>query len=286
MNGNTEAWSPMIVALLEPRTTKPRKTGVTAIIDKGLGPRALDDLLETSGHLIDHAKLGFGTTAALSESTIRRKVARYVEAEVTVYPGGTLLEAAWAGGHARDFIRRARELGFTGIEVSDGTLDVPAADRRDAIECALDLGLSVVTEVGHKDPEHQPGPTELVDRIHGDLDLGAALVTIEARESGRGTGIYDQWGRVVESLFHRLLASIREPARILWEAPQHEQQVHLILTCGSNVNLANIPVTEVLALESLRRGLRYETLRAAMVRRGPAGAGAAPGSTRPRSREA
>ena len=90
MKGVREAWSPAIVALLEPRTTKPRTTGVTAIIDKGLGPRALDDLLEMSAHLIDHAKFGFGTTAALDESIVRRKVRRYTEAGVIAYPGGTI----------------------------------------------------------------------------------------------------------------------------------------------------------------------------------------------------
>lgn len=266
MSAQGDAWGDTIVPLLDERTIKPRGTGVTAIIDKGLGPRALDDLLEMSAHLIDHAKFGFGTTAALGESILRRKLARYADADVIAYPGGTLLEAAWAGGRMREFIRRAHELGFSGLEVSDGTLDVPASDRHDAISCALDLGLSVITEVGSKDPNRQPEPAELVDRLHADLELGAALVTIEARESGRGTGIFDAAGHVVEDVFEALLSSIREPSRVLWEAPQHEQQARLILTCGANANLANIPPAEVLALESLRRGLRFETLRAAMGR--------------------
>ena len=264
MSAQGDAWGDTIVPLLDERTTKVRETGITAIIDKGLGPRALDDLLETCGHLIDHAKFGFGTTAALGEAILRRKLARYAEADVIAYPGGTLLEAAWAARRMREFIRRAVELGFSGVEVSDGTLDVPASDRRSAISCALDLGLSVITEVGSKDPRRQPDPAELVDRLHADLELGASLVTIEARESGRGTGIFDQAGAVVEDVFQALLASIRAPSRVLWEAPQHEQQARLILTCGANVNLANIPPAEVLALESLRRGLRFETLRAAM----------------------
>ena len=275
MDGHEEAWSGSITSMLESRTTKPRQTGVTAIIDKGLGPRALDDLLELSAHVIDHAKLGFGTTAALDESIVRRKVARYTQAEVTVYPGGTLLEAAWAQDHMLDFIRRARDLGFTGIEVSNGSLDVPAADRQAAIECALDLGLTVITEVGSKDPLRQPSPAELVECLEADLELGASLVTIEARESGRGTGIFDQAGHVIESVFATLLSSIREPTKVLWEAPQHEQQTLLILTCGANVNLANVPPAEILALESLRRGLRFETLRAAVSRGQPLAAGAA-----------
>ncbi len=270
MTHHRDAWGDTVVPLLEARTTKPRRTGITAVIDKGLGPRALDDLLEMAGHVIDHAKFGFGTTAAQDEGVVRRKLARYAEADVVAYPGGTLLEAAWAIGHMREFIHRARDLGFTGIEVSDGTLDVPANARSDAISFALDLGMSVITEVGSKDPLRQPGPRELVDRLHADIELGASLVTIEARESGRGTGIFDGAGHVVEGLLLALLSSIREPEKVLWEAPQHEQQAHLILTCGANVNLANIQPVEVLALESLRRGLRFETLRAAMERETPA----------------
>lgn len=266
MRPHADAWGDAIVPMLDRRTDKPRTTGITAIIDKGLGPRAIDDLLETSGHLIDHAKFGFGTSAALDAGIVRDKVARYVADGVVVYPGGTLLEAAWAVGRMPAFIARARELGFTGLEVSDGTVDLPANARREAIMRAQDAGLSVITEVGSKDPSRQPGPAALVERLHADLDLGVSLVTVEARESGRGTGIFDAAGHVVEGLLQTLLASIRDRTRVLWEAPLHEQQAHLILCCGANVNLANIQPGEVLALESLRRGLRFETLRAALQR--------------------
>lgn len=260
------AWGDAVVSLTERRTEKPRRTGITALIDKGLGPRATDDLVEMAGHLIDHVKLGFGTTAPLGAGLVRRKIARLVEAGIVVYPGGTLLEAAWAVGRMAAFIDRARALGFNGLEVSDGTVDLPAADRREAIERALDAGLEVITEVGRKDPSRQPSPAEMVDRLHADLDLGASLVTIEARESGRGTGIFDMSGHVVADLLEELLGSIRDPQRVLWEAPLQEQQAHLIRHCGANVNLGNISPLEILALEALRRGLRFETLRAALQR--------------------
>ena len=162
-------------------------------------------------------------------------------------------------------------LGFTGIEVSDGTVDMPAEARQEAIERALAAGFEVITEVGSKDPDRQPSPAEMVDRLQADLELGASLVTIEARESGQGTGIFDQSGRVIGSVLEAILASVSDPARVLWEAPQHGQQAHLILRCGVNVNLANIPPGEVLALESLRRGFRFETLRAAILREAASG---------------
>jgi phosphosulfolactate synthase len=262
---NDEAWGDAIESLVEPRTEKPRRSGITAVIDKGLGLHATDDLIEMSGHLIDHVKFGFGTTVALDAGLVRRKVARLVEAGIVVYPGGTLLEAAWAVGRMAAFIDRARALGFTGIEVSNGTVDLPEQARREAIERALAAGLEVITEVGSKDPDHQPSPAEMVERLEADLELGASLVTIEARESGQGTGIFDQSGHVIGSVLEALLASVRDPKRVLWEAPQHAQQAHLILRCGVNVNLANVPPAEVLALESLRRGFRFETLRAALL---------------------
>ncbi|MDO8483782.1 MAG: phosphosulfolactate synthase [Candidatus Limnocylindrales bacterium] len=261
-----EAWGDAIAPLLEPRTRRPRTTGITAVIDKGLGLRAVDDLVEMAGPVIDHVKLGFGTTAALPAGLLVRKVARLVEAGIVVYPGGTLLEAAWAVGRMPEFIARARELGFTALEVSDGTVDLPEVSRRDAIRRAQDAGLDVITEVGRKDPQRQLSTTEMVDRVHADLDEGVSLVTIEARESGRGTGIFDQSGQVMASVLETLLTSVRDPARVLWEAPLQEQQAHLILRCGANVNLANIAPGEVLALEALRRGFRFETLRAAIQR--------------------
>jgi phosphosulfolactate synthase len=263
-----EAWGDAIVSLAEERTTKPRRTGITAIIDKGLGPRATDDLIEMAAPLIDHVKFGFGTTAALDAGVLRRKIARLVEAGIVVYPGGTLLEAAWATGRMAAFIARARELGFTGLEVSNGTVDLPPADRREAIQRGIELGLEVITEVGSKDTARQPTPTEMVDRLHADLELGASLVTIEARESGLGTGIFDMSGRVVADVFAELVGSLRDSRRVLWEAPLQGQQAHLIRHFGANVNLANIPPQEIHALESLRRGLRFETLRAALQRQG------------------
>jgi phosphosulfolactate synthase len=278
MNGaHEEAWGEAVGAVVGPRTAKPRRTGITAVIDKGLGIHATDDLIESAGSVVDQVKLGFGTSAAMDADFLRRKVARLVEAGIVVYPGGTMLEAAWLNGRLAACIERTHALGFTGLEVSDGTVELPLEARRDAIRRGLDLGLVVVTEVGKKDPARQLGAAEMVDLLHADLELGASLVTIEARESGRGTGIFDMSGNVVTDLLDGLVGSIRDLERVLWEAPQQAQQAHLIRRFGPNVNLANISTLEVLALEALRRGLRFETLRAAIQRDrtgGPAGSGA------------
>jgi len=271
-----EAWGDAVEPLLERRTRRPRTIGITAIIDKGLGIRAVEDLVETAAPLIDHVKLGFGTSAALPAELLMRKVAHLVAEGIAVYPGGTLLEAAWVTGRMPAFIARACELGFTALEVSDGTVEVPVAARREMIHRAQDAGLEVITEVGRKDPQRQMTAAETIDCVHADLDEGVSLVTIEARESGRGTGIFDQSGQVKDGLLEALLGSIRDPARVLWEAPLQDQQTHLILRCGANVNLANIAPTEVLALESLRRGFRFDTLRAAVQQTDPDGPPKAP----------
>jgi phosphosulfolactate synthase len=262
-NDARDAWGDAVVDYLGPRTAKPRRTGVTAVIDKGLGLRGLEDLIEMAGHLIDHVKFGFGTTATLDRELLETKIARLRESRIIVYPGGTLLEASWAAGRLVAFVRRTRELGFNGIEVSDGTVDMPAGARRDAIVLARDAGLCVITEVGRKDPDRQPSPQEMAERLRADLDLGVTWVTIEARESGRGTGVFDASGQVRESFVDILVEGI-DSSRVLWEAPLQNQQAYLIDRFGPNVNLANIPTQDVLALEALRRGLRFETLHTAM----------------------
>jgi phosphosulfolactate synthase len=221
-----------------------------------------------AGQVIDHVKFGFGTTATVSADILRRKVSRLVEAGILVYPGGTLLEGAWAGGRLAAFIARARDLGFTGVEVSDGTVEMPASARAEAIRRAQDAGLHVVTEVGRKDPDRQPSPEEMSERLVADLELGADFVTIEARESGRGTGVFDVSGGVVESKVDALVGPVADPLRILWEAPIQGQQSYHIMRFGPNVNLANIPTPDILAVEALRRGLRFETLHAVLEGQG------------------
>jgi len=268
MSEHETAWGDAIHCYLGPRTSKPRRAGITAVIDKGLGLHGTEDLVEMAGHVIDHVKFGFGTTATVDAAALRRKIARLVEAEILVYPGGTLLEGAWAAGRLAAFVARARELGFTGVEVSDGTVEMPASARAEAIRRAQDAGLHVVTEVGRKDPDRQPSPEEMSERLLADLELGADFVTIEARESGRGTGVFDASGGVVESKVDALVGPVADPLRILWEAPIQGQQSYLIMRFGPNVNLANIPTPDILAVEALRRGLRFETLHAVLEGQG------------------
>lgn len=254
------AWANVVEGLLTGRTQPPRKNGVTMVIDKGHGPTMTADMLEMSGDLIDHWKCTFGTSAFVPSDVLRRKLLYLTAQGILTYPGGTLLEVAIVRGSCRTFMQHAHTLGFSAVEISDGTIPLPPHRRRNVIRCALDHGLTPITEVGKKDPKLQPTAIELADQALQDLEWGAEWVTVESRESGKGIGIYDDHGAVraeeVATITERMGTQID---RLIWEAPLKDQQVFLIQQFGPNVNLGNIPTGEVLALEALRAGLRFET---------------------------
>lgn len=254
------AWAHVVDGLMTGRAQPPRASGLTMVIDKGHGPVATADLLDTCADLIDHWKCTFGTSAFVPEDVLQRKLLHLASRDILTYPGGTLLEVAVVRGSCQSFMARARELGFSGVEISDGTIPLPLHRRRNIIRCALDHDLTPITEVGKKDPAQQPTPIELAEQALQDLEWGAVWVTVEARESGKGIGIYDDDGAVRAEA----VAAIRErmgvqAERLIWEAPLKNQQTYLIQQFGPNVSLGNIQPGDVLALEALRTGLRFET---------------------------
>jgi phosphosulfolactate synthase len=155
----------------------------------------------------------------------------------------------------------AKALGFSAVEISDGTLPIPRFRRKKIIECALNAGLIPITEVGKKDPKRQPTADQIAEEVLEDIEWGAAWVIIEGRESGQGVGVFDESGNVdgfevdliVEMLGDKLDA-------LIWEAPLKSQQAFFIEKFGANTGLGNIPMDQVLALEALRNGLRFDTL--------------------------
>ncbi len=254
------AWAHVVEGLLTGRTHPPRRSGITMVIDKGHGPAVTADLLEMCVDLIDHWKCTFGTSAFVPADVLRRKLLHLTSHGILTYPGGTLLEVAIVRGSCRTFMQHAHSLGFSAVEISDGTIPLPQHRRRNVIRCALDHGLTPITEVGKKDPMQQPTAIELADQALQDFEWGAQWVTVESRESGKGIGIYDDHGAVraeaVAAICERMGPQVD---RLIWEAPLKNQQTYLIQKFGPNVNLGNIPTGEVLALEALRAGLRFET---------------------------
>jgi len=261
-----KAWQGVFTMPKPGRSTKPRTDGFTMVLDKGLGPNATEDLMATAADYIDFVKFSFGTSAFYDEEILRQKVEIVTGAGVDIYPGGTFLEVTVCQNCYPDYLRRAGELGFTAIEVSDGTMEMTDECRRDCIERALDAGLKVITEVGKKSPDEKIAIAEMHRLIAHDLELGAMLVIVEAREGGKGIGIYDKSGAVDEGEVDRIIAGVADLDRLMWEAPIKNQQQYLILRFGNNVSLGNVPTTDVLALEALRQGLRGDTLKRAIAR--------------------
>ncbi len=260
-----KAWDGVIRMPVEGRTAKPRSAGLTMVIDKNVGPRQLEDLLDLAADYIDVIKLTFGTSAFYSDVLLKAKTERVRAAGVEIMPGGTFLEVAVWQGVVDAYLRRARDLGFTTIEVSDGTIDIDPATRADVIKRSLDRGFKVITEVGKKDPTDVVPVALMHELIGWDLATGASKVIIEAREAGKGVGIFDKDGKTRLDEMEAIVAGVADLGSLIWEAPLKNQQQDLILRFGPNVNLGNIPPEEILALEALRQGVRGDTLKNAYL---------------------
>jgi len=252
----------VIAELRQQRSAAPRSTGLTMIIDTGLGVSATADLLEVAGDYIDVWKLSFGTSVFVRPAVLERKLELINSRGILSCPGGTLFEAAVLQHPCHAYMRHAADVGFRAVEISDGTIELSAFRRKGAIECALNAGLVAITEVGKKDPLAQPPIARLAQQALRDLEWGASWVVVEGRESGTCVGVYDDEGNVaVDALdtFARILGD--QHSRLIWEAPLKHQQTVLIERFGVNVGLGNIAPERVLALEALRLGLRFETLK-------------------------
>jgi phosphosulfolactate synthase len=260
-----KAWEGVILMPLGGRSQKPRTTGLTMVIDKGIGLHQLDDLLDIAADYIDVIKLTFGTSAFYDRKLLKEKNEEISDRGIEIMPGGTFLEVAVWQGVVDEYLGRAKDLGFSAIEVSDGTIEIGPKIRADVIKKCLDRGFRVITEVGKKDPKDIV-PIALVHQlIAEDIEHGAFKVIIEAREAGRGVGIFDQDGRTRKDEMENIIAGVANPDVLIWEAPLKNQQQDLIMRFGPNVNLGNIGAEEILALEALRQGVRGDTLKKAYL---------------------
>jgi phosphosulfolactate synthase len=252
-------WHPQLTDPSGLRASKPRQTGLTMVIDKGLGWSAFSDMLATAGEYIDIVKFGFGTSPLYPASLLRDKIELAKRSRIVVMPGGTLLESAVRQDVAPAFFRSVLAFGFTGVEISDGTIELSRAERDELIRTAAGLGLRVFTEYGKKKPGSRIDIRDLAETAERDLRAGAERVTVEARESGVGVGLFDEKGACRERELDLILQELPDTGKIIWEAPLKEQQVVLLHKIGPWANLGNIPVADVIALETMRRGLRSDT---------------------------
>jgi phosphosulfolactate synthase len=253
-------WNPVLADPTGRRQIKPRTLGKTMVIDKGLGLHAFEDLLETSAAHIDLLKIGFGTSPLYPLPVLHQKIKMANAHDICVYPGGTFLEVAISQHAIPSFFEMILHLGFTGLEVSDGTIELSRKLRNELILMGLDEGLQVITEYGKKGWGSSIEIEELIETVSEDVEFGADLVTIEARESGMGVGIFDEQGNCKDDELEKVLTAIPGQQILLWEAPLKNQQVHLMKLLGPDIHLGNIASHDIISLEALRRGLRSDTL--------------------------
>jgi len=240
---------------------KPRSSGITMMLDRCLGLGGTEDLIHMAGEYLDQIKLSFGTAVLVSETFLRTKIDLAIDNGIDIYPGGTLMEIAYQQQNDIQYINWVKNLGFSMIEISDGIFNIDRKKRCDTIKRSKDAGLKVITEVGKKDSEVEIPISQICEDIILDLDHGAEKVIIEGRESGKNIGVYDNKGNILDKKVKSILEGINHRQNdIIWEAPQQHQQASFIQRFGSNVNLGNILPRDILGLEALRQGLRYETL--------------------------
>ncbi|OWT33854.1 phosphosulfolactate synthase [Methanobrevibacter sp. 87.7] len=248
--------------LLTERESKPRDKGITMVLDKGLGYDTAKCLMEIAGDYVDYLKFGWGTTVVQNERIVKAKVKMYKKHDIQPYTGGTLFELAYLENKIPEFFEEAKRLGFETIEISNGSTNLPYDEKIYYIKQAKDFGFNVISEVGKKNPalDKELSLEDRVKYMNAELEAGSTKVIVEAREGGKNIGIFDENSNVKEDEVDYILNNISNPDDIIWEAPKKDQQVYFILKLGSDANLGNISTDEIISLETIRRGLRGDTL--------------------------
>ncbi|MDQ3394602.1 MAG: phosphosulfolactate synthase [Bacteroidota bacterium] len=236
------------------RTEKPRSTGFTMAMDKGLSLREAEDFISVCSNYVDIIKLGWATSYLTPY--LKEKIKIYQDAGIPTYFGGTLFEAFLVRGQFEDYRRVLDKYEMTYAEVSDGSIELDHDIKCEYIR-KLCTQVTVLSEVGSKDAEKIIPPYKWIKLMQAELDAGSWKVIGEAREGGT-VGLFRSTGEVRSGLVEEILTKIPFE-KIIWEAPQKEQQVWFIKLLGTNVNLGNIAPNEIIPLETIRLGLRGDT---------------------------
>ena len=236
------------------RPEKPRKSGVTMMMDKGLSLRETENFIDASGHLTDVVKFGFGTSYVTQN--FEEKIKLYKAAGIRPYLGGTLFEAFFARGMVKEYLQMLDKYQLDLVEISDGSIIIDHNEKCELIQM-MSKERTVLSEVGSKDSGIIVSPAKWIKWMSNELEAGSWKVIAEGRESGN-VGVFRPNGSAHTLLINRIIAKIK-PDDILWEAPKKTQQVWFIKLFGQNVNLGNIAPNEMIPLECLRLGLRGDT---------------------------
>lgn len=238
------------------RPTRPREEGITHVLDSGLGAGQIDDLLSVYGEYVDIVKFGWGT--GYITGNLEEKIDVYRNYDVDVYFGGTLFELSVLKDSLDGFVSCMKDLGIKHVEVSTGIISISQEEKCEYISDLSD-DFTVFSEIGRKDPDNVMPPQEWISQSERELEAGAWKIITEGRASGK-TGIYRRDGEVRFGLIEEILGRI-DHSDLLFEAPNKEQQLWFIEKIGQSVNLGNVAMDEVLALETLRLGLRGDTMK-------------------------
>lgn len=242
---------------LPERPAKPRKNGFTVIMDTGCPTQYFEDVVNSHKELIDTVKFGWGTSLVTQD--IKQKTDLLKRMKIPFYFGGTLLEKAIQQNAVEDYIKFAKSHGASAVEVSNGTLPISSSDKSSLIQ-KLKNEFIVYSEVGSKDPKKsiEMYPAKWIAEIKNDFAAGADYVIAEARESGN-SGVFRENGEIRFGLIEEMLNSDIDLNRMIFEAPNKTSQVYFIERLGTNVNLANIALSDIVGLETLRLGIRFDT---------------------------
>jgi len=238
------------------RTTKPRSTGLTMVIDTGLPLGVIRDYLEMAGDYIDYVKLGWGTS--IVTKNLDEKIKTYQKYGIPVSFGGTLFELFLAQNKLDEFEEMLDKYNIKYVEISDGTLNMPLSEKLKHIE-RFAKKYKVLNEVGSKDTKAVVAPKKWVKESKEALNAGAWKIIAEGRESGKA-GLYRESSEIRTGLIEELLDDVNIED-IIFEAPQKVHQVWFIKHFGPNINLGNIAFKDVISLETLRLGLRGDTFK-------------------------
>jgi phosphosulfolactate synthase len=247
--------------------TIPEKFGTVMVIEKEFGPTGAKDWAGMAKSIADIVKVTFGTAALYEEKLLKEKIAVYNEAGISTMIGGTLTEVAIlnAGGYSKSalkgYLDYAKGLGFTHLEFSDGSIYIPDKDRPECIRMFLDAGFRVISEVGKKDPKKDAllSTAHRIELMKQDIDSGAEMVIIEARESGKGIGVMGKAGEVIFAELDEIINAVGLENTMI-EAPEKNQQQNIFIHYGPAANIGNVQPRDILSLGALRSGLRGDTI--------------------------
>jgi phosphosulfolactate synthase len=249
--------------------TVPNETGIVMVIEKEFGPEGAKDWAKLTAGIVNIVKCTFGTGALYNENILEQKIEIYKNAGISPMIGGTLTEVAIlnAGGYSKSnlqgYLKYAKNLGFTHLEFSDGTIYVPDDKRRDIIKMCIEAGFTVISEVGKKDPKKDALFTteKRIELMNQDLESGAMMVIIEAREGGKGIGVMGKDGKVDFSELDILIDAVGIDKTMI-EAPDKGQQQTIYMHYGAKANIGNVQPRDVMSVGALRGGLRGDTISA------------------------